>query len=438
MPFPFVYEEKPMTELSPRIETLWERPALTAGNSDATLMIRITAPQRSPGATATRPAVDLAFAIDRSGSMSGRPLELAKQAVSQAVGMLDRNDRAALIAYDDQIDLVHPLARVDARGRNELRLGLARVDARGSTNLCDGWLTGCRELARHDAAAGTGERIRRSILLTDGLANQGETDPAAIFQHATELRQRGITTTTLGMGQRFDDELLSGMAEAGGGSYVYLESAAQLARTFEREVGRLAATVATRINLRVLFPEGLRGELLNRFPLERTGKRFDIALDDLVAGDEIVLVFAITGHDMRDGERLPFELSLRWTDPFTSDRRTQQAVVMPIEVIDDRLYATMPVVTEVAAQAAILRAAESQRRAMELDRAGRYTESRALHSAAFDVLSAAPLLVEDAHLIDEARAYADQAPHAAFAEHDRKQAAFDAFNRARRRRTANE
>jgi len=416
------------------ISSEWERPALPIGDGAATLMIRIVAPVVPERAPANRPPVDLAFVIDRSGSMAGRPIELAKQAVSQAAGMLDRRDRAALVVYDDHVDVIHPLLPVDARTRNELRLGLAQVDARGSTNLCDGWLTGCRELARHETPAARGDRIRRSILLTDGLANVGERSPDAIFRHATELRQRGISTTTLGMSTNFDDSLLSGMAEAGGGNYVYLESASQLAHTFERELGRLTATTATKVNFRLLLPEGLHGELISRFPVERSGHRFDVAIDDLVSGDEVSLIFELTGRDLRAGDRLPIECSLRWTDPVSGDRRTDTAPVTPLEVIDDRLYATMPGLADVSAQAAIQHAALDQRRAMELDRAGRYAESRALHTQAFDVLSAAPLQAADQHLRDEAQTYAKYDTNIAFSENDRKRAASDSFNRTRRRK----
>src|SRR6476646_2586332 len=128
-------EETMMTAL--HISSEWERPALPTGDGAATLMIRIVAPVMPERAPASRPSVDLAFVIDRSGSMAGRPIELAKQAVSQAAGMLDRRDRAARVVYDDHIDVIHPVVPVEAHTRNELRLGWAQVDARGSTNLCD-------------------------------------------------------------------------------------------------------------------------------------------------------------------------------------------------------------------------------------------------------------------------------------------------------------
>jgi hypothetical protein len=98
----------------------------------------------------------------------------------------------------------------------------------------------------------------------------------------------------------------------------------------------------------------------------------------------------------------------------------------------------MPRIQDVSAQAAIQHAALDQRRAMELDRAGRYAESRALHTQAFDVLSAAPLPAAAQHLRDEARTYASYDSNVAFSEHDRKQAASDSFNRTRRRQVSEE
>lgn len=431
MPISETTEEELMTRTNLQIETSWERPALTERDGSTTLMIRLVAPSaNSPGAI--RPPLDLAFVIDRSGSMSGRPIELAKHAVSQAVGMLEQRDRAALVVFDNHIDLLHRLAEVDSRQRNELRLALARVVSGGSTDLCGGWLTGCREIARHEVAGGP-TRVRRAIVLTDGLANQGETSVSVICQHATELRQRGITTTTLGMGQNFDEGLLSAMAEAGGGNFTYIDSASQLARTFERELDRLTAITATRLNLRLRLPDGLHGTLLSPFPVERTGHQFDVSIDDLSANDEVVLIFEVTGRDLMRDERLPIELSVRWTDPIGNVRQTDQAGIIPLMVVDQRAYAAMPRSDEVATQTAMLKASRDQRRAMELDRSGRFAESRQLLHQAFDELLNAPDTDEVLHRRDEARSYAAYDPAAPLTEQTRKQAVHNSLSRSRRR-----
>ena len=159
------------------ISSEWERPALPTGDGAATLMTLIVAPVMPGLAPASRPSVDLAFVIDRSGSMAGRPISLPskRSARRPACSIGATAPRWSCTTITPM--LIHPLLPVEVCTRNELRLGSAQVDARGSTNLCDGWLTGCRELARHEMPAARGERIRRAILLTDGPANEGERSP---------------------------------------------------------------------------------------------------------------------------------------------------------------------------------------------------------------------------------------------------------------------
>jgi Ca-activated chloride channel family protein len=74
---------------------------------------------------------------------------------------------------------------------------IEQVDSRGCTDLSGGWLTGCREIADHL----DGEQLARCLLLTDGLANRGIVDHDELARHATELRARGIVTSTFGIGR---------------------------------------------------------------------------------------------------------------------------------------------------------------------------------------------------------------------------------------------
>lgn len=425
-----------MTRSTLHLEAQWERPALTLRERSATLMIRIIAPSIAASA-ATRPRVDLAFVLDRSGSMAGQPIELAKRAVSQAVGMLDQHDRAAVVVFDDRVELLHGLSEMNHKQRSELRSALARVDAGASTDLCAGWLSGCRELARHERAAEPGH-VRRAILLTDGNANHGETSASVICQHATELRRRGICTTALGMGYNFDEGLLSAMTEAGGGNFAYIESPTQLARTFERELDRLTAVTATHLNVRLRLPEGLFGELLSPFPVERKGRQFDVAVDDLSADDEIALVFEIRGCNLRTGTSLPVQVSARWTDALRNDVRTNEAEISPIAVVEESVFEATPSSDEVAVQAAKLGAMRDQRQAMELDRAGRYAESRRILRKAADDLLAAPDAEEMLTLRSEAEAYAAHDAAAPLSEHTRKQAVHNSLYRTRRRQQMEE
>jgi Ca-activated chloride channel family protein len=307
------------------------------------------------------------------------------------------------------------------------------VDARGSTDLCSGWLIGCRELARYPAPT-EAPRVRRAIVLTDGLANHGVVEPSAIAGHATELRMRGISTTTLGMGPGFDQHLLSIMAEAGGGNFVFIESEARLGHTFQQELGRLTTITATGVSVRLRVPDGVHGQLLSPFPVERQQRRFDVAVDDLSDGDEVALIFAIENHRRPVGDRLPFELSVRWTDPRRDARQTDRIPIESIDVVDERAFERMKPLDTVAAEAAIVRAAAAQREAMLLDQAGDFAGSRRRHQDAAALLAAAPLAAADAHLAESAREYAAYDASQAFPEHDRKQAVHLAVQRTRRAR----
>src|ERR671913_19556 len=114
--------------------------------------------------------------LDRTtlpGSRQGDKLDLAREGVDLAVARLRDADRAALVVYDDEVDTVQSLAEATPRLKASLRLALHGVDPGGSTYLSGGWIAGCHQLAEATSVAGadsTASRIRRVILLTDGLA----------------------------------------------------------------------------------------------------------------------------------------------------------------------------------------------------------------------------------------------------------------------------
>ncbi|MEZ4625660.1 MAG: VWA domain-containing protein [Thermomicrobiales bacterium] len=85
----------------------------------------------------------------------------------------------------------------------------------------------------------SGHRLRCTILLTDGQANVGMVDPAQLAHHAANLRMLGVTTTTLGFGEHFDEQLLSAMAEGGGGTE-YIRSPQQVNSLFQSGTRRHA------------------------------------------------------------------------------------------------------------------------------------------------------------------------------------------------------
>jgi Ca-activated chloride channel family protein len=406
---------------APRIDARWERPVVAATGGEATLLVRVVAPAEA-AASHTAP-LDVAFVLDRSGSMARGKLDLAKEGVDLAVSRLRDVDRAALVVYDDAVETVQALEPATPRLKASLRLALLGVDPRGSTFLSGGWLAGCTQLAEAPAAAsgsGAGTRIRRVVLLTDGLANVGIVDPRQLAQHAGELRRRGIATTTLGVGQDFDEGLLSAMAEAGGGNFQYVADPQGLRAFFVRELQELFSVVATGLMVTLALPPRVQAALVSAFPVETREGGVDVAVGDLIAGDEIDLVFTLRVEQGEIGDRLPVGVSAAWTDPTADARHERDASPAPLRrVADGEVLATEPdpLVVE---RAALQRAAAERRAGLELDRAGRIAESRQRMAQARYLLSAAPQTAAVQADFDMTATLAEAPPTASYGSHERK------------------
>lgn len=417
------------------ITAAWDRPLVPATGGEATLLVRVAAPP--PDAATRRAPIDVAFVLDRSGSMAGEKLDLAKRAVDLAVGRLRDEDRAALVVYDDHVDLLQPLGATTPRAKTALRLALHGVDAGGSTNLGGGWLAGCRELSEAGPAAGAAARTprpRRAILLTDGLANAGIVDPTELTRHAAELRKRGIATTALGLGLGFDEALLAGMAEAGGGEFGFAATASDLPAFFARELHELLTLAASGLRLDLTLPEGGRAEIVSAVPHDRRGERFEIAVGDLRAGDEREMVVAVRVAAGTTGAAHPLRLDASWSDPTADARRVSRIDLPPLILTDPESVAATDPDPRVAERAALQRAAAVRREALALDRAGRHADARDGMRRAATYLAAAPQTAEIRGDLAATRLFAGAAPDAAYHELDRKRAAFHNARRVRGRR----
>lgn len=227
-----------------KIELLPHISKINKKDTTLDLLARISFPKKET--TGKRTTLNLALALDQSGSMSSNDaFGQAKKAALDLVDRLDDSDRISVVLYNGSPRVILPSCPVsEARGR--LAGLLANERANGSTALHAGWLAAAQQVApfvnEYD--------VSRVLLLSDGQATDGKKNPAELKEESYQLLNAGISTATYGLGLYFNEELMTELAA--GGPARFAEDAEQLSPYFSADFDLLSQTVAPTVKLKLV------------------------------------------------------------------------------------------------------------------------------------------------------------------------------------------
>jgi Ca-activated chloride channel family protein len=269
-----------------------------------------------------RSDVALTFVVDVSGSMAepGR-LDLVRDALHTLVDQLRSTDYVAIVAYDDEAWVLCELT--PARNRDVLHEAIDELEPGGSTNLEAGLVTGY-QVARDGFVEGASNRV---ILLSDGLANTGNTEAEPILAQIREEARKQIALLGVGVGSEYGDALMERLADEGDGFVTYVSERAQARELF---VERLPATLVVRAmdaKVQVSFdPASVTSYRLVGY--DNRVLDTDDFRDDRVDGGEVGPGHSVTALYLvrlrRGAEGHLADARIRWLDP--QDRRPSENV----------------------------------------------------------------------------------------------------------------
>ena len=229
--------------------------------------------------------------LDRSGSMSGPRLHNSKQALLSLVDRLDDRDRFGLVVFDDRAQVLVPADRVGALGRTSIKQRIASLQPGGCTDLSSGYLRGLQEARRVAGPAGA-----TVLLLSDGMANAGVTDPDQLGSLARQATGERVVTSTIGIGTGYDETILAAIAVGGQGNHAFAEHAEGTVMAVAGEIDGLLSKTVQAASVLVKPLVGLTAvNVLNDLPSVATADGVVVELGDFYAGEErrLLLEFAV-------------------------------------------------------------------------------------------------------------------------------------------------
>jgi len=255
-----------------------------AANTSGKVYLHIGLKGVRPPETRARPPLNVALVIDRSGSMKGRRIAEAKRAARMALERLTSDDVVSLVTYNSAVDV--PVAATKARNLRQIVREIMRLRAGGSTAIYAGVEAGADEISKFASR----DHVNRLVLLSDGLANVGPKQPSDFIALGRRLSGRGMTVSTIGLGNGYNEDIMAGLARTGEGNHAFVQEPADLANFFNKEFDDAISVVAQDVEIIVTLRAGATPVRSLGRQADIDGRRLVYTVGQIVGGSEQVLI----------------------------------------------------------------------------------------------------------------------------------------------------
>jgi len=240
------------TKITPRHDTI----GLDAPQKSTQFCTTVTARSLPEDDESARAPIDIVVALDVSGSMSGRKLDLCKDTLALLLRELGSDDRFGLVTFGDEATLQIPTRKLTKANKESALAKIKSLHTAGCTNLSGGIGLAAHELHSVESP----HEVRTIFLLTDGLANRGIADRQGI-ENLTKsclgasADSRPVAIHCFGYGTDHDHEMLGDISKATeGGSYCFVDKDSDVSSAFGDALGGVLSVVAQNTFVRIKVP----------------------------------------------------------------------------------------------------------------------------------------------------------------------------------------
>lgn len=277
-----------------QLEVSTPQPVLQSGKKQ-TICLKVGVKGFEMKSEKERSPLNVSLVIDRSSSMTGDKIEQAKEAAIQTLNRLNSKDIVSVVGYDSEVEVLVPATKLTDRASVERKI--REIRASGFTALYGGTEAGAKEVRKFLEK----EYVNRVILLSDGQANRGPSSVADLAKLGAALGKEGISVTTLGLGQGYNEDLMAKLAATSDGNHTFIEKSEQLASIFQEEFNTALSVVAQEIDCTVKLPEGMRPIRSLNMDVEIKGQEVKFGWNQIYSSHERYMMLEVEIPAFEDG-----------------------------------------------------------------------------------------------------------------------------------------
>ncbi len=409
------------------IQYLTEKAALNKSAKETLLLLELEGIKKAISKTTKRQKLNLSLVIDVSGSMSegvGRmnvnndfptvctnslqtnifdkriqqidvnnffnrgiaritKMELVKKAAIKAVEGLKDGDFISLVVFNQTATLSAEAMKVTKESKLEMINKISMLSANGGTNLHSGWVSGVTEVIKNIKD----KYINRVLILTDGETISGKTDINEISKDVAAIYKNGVTTSTFGVGDSFNEKLLQSMSDNGGGNFYYIKNENEFDQMFAEEFTGMANIAGSEVELKLELKEGFKViEQMNQYE----AKEGVYNLANVLSGNKLSVLFKIETNIGKDVKIADIgEVFLKYKDE--NGNKIEQTIKLESDVLTEKKWDKLPVEQEVKIQETLLIIAKNKLEAANQIANGNIEDAKGILRGASASLSASGL-----------------------------------------------